>query len=413
MAETNWAGNYTYGARSIHAPRSLEELQELVAKTPRLRILGSRHSFTEIADADELVSVERLPRQIAVDRDAMTVAVSGAVRYGELAEELARHDVALANLASLPHIAVAGAVSTATHGSGDHNGNLATAVTALELVTSDGDLLEVGRGQPDFEGLVVGLGAVGALTRVTLDLEPAYEVRQHVFEGLRWETLYEQFDAITASGYSVSVFHRWGETTEQVWIKTHADSPAPEELFDAHPSPENRHPIPGLDPASCTPQRGAPGPWFDRLPHFRMGFTPSSGEEIQSEYIVPRTHGPAAIEAVRGLGRTLRPLIQVSEIRTIAADSLWMSPQYGRDTVAIHFTWVPEQAAVRRALVDLEAALAPFDARPHWGKLFLADAETIGRLYERRGDFVRLLERVDPRAAFRNEWLDVRVLGRP
>ena len=416
MPVTNWAGSHTYRARVIHAPATREQVQEIVAAAPHIRVLGSRHSFTDIADSTELVTLEHLPAEVVVDRAAMTVTCSGGLRYGDLALALAREGLALANLASLPHIAVAGAVSTATHGSGDRNGNLATAVAALEIVTSDGAVLIAARGDPHFDGLVVGLGAVGALTRVTLDVEPSYQVRQRVFEGLEWSDLFEHFDAITSSGYSVSVFTRWGETVDQVWIKTRADSAGlasvPDDgLFGAVPSTQHRHPILGLDPVNCTPQLGVAGPWADRLPHFRMGFTPSAGEELQSEYIVHRSDAVAAIEAMRGVAAAVQPLIQVSEIRTIAADALWMSPQYGRDTVALHFTWSPEPTAVRRALAEVERVLARFEARPHWGKLFLAGAGEIAPLYERHGDFVALLDRLDPRAAFRNDWLRRHVVG--
>ena len=414
MAATNWAGNYTYRARAVHAPSTVEQVQELVAAKPRVRILGSRHSFSDIADSDELLTLEGIPGDVVVDRDAMTVAFAGAVRYGDLALELAREGLALANMASLPHISIAGAVSTATHGSGDRVGNLATAVAALEIVTSDGNVVTAARGDPDFDGLVVGLGAVGALTRVTLDVEPAYEVSQRVFEGLRWDDLFEHFDAITSTGYSVSVFTRWGETIDQVWIKSRAgeeSEAAAGVLLSARAATQHRHPILDLDPVNCTPQLGIPGPWAERLPHFRMGFMPSAGDELQSEYLVPRRHGAAAVAAVLDMSAAIRPVLQVSEIRTIAADRLWMSPEYGRDTVAIHFTWSPEPDAVGRALARLEATLALFDARPHWGKLFRADATTIAPLYERLGDFRALLERLDPRGAFRNDWLRDRVLG--
>lgn len=416
MASTNWGGNYRYRAGAIHTPSTLEQLQQIVSTRPRVRVLGSRHSFTDIVDSAELVTLERLAPELEIDRDAMTVAFSGGLRYGELALELDPEGLALANLSSLPHITVAGAVSTATHGSGDRNGNLATAVAALEIVTSDGNLLSTTRGDPDFDGLVVGLGAIGAVSRITLDVEPAYQVSQQVFEGLSWESLFEHFDAITSSGYSVSVFTLWGETTENVWIKSRVSDPpgapaAGPDLFGARAATEPRHPIPGLDPVYATPQLGLPGPWHERLPHFRMGFTPSSGDEIQSEYTLPRRHAVAAIKALLSIAATIRPVIQVGEIRSTAADELWMSPQYHQDTVSFHFTWKPEQQAVERALVEVERALAPFQARPHWGKLFLANAEAIAPMYERRDDFAALLERHDPRGAFRNRWLEARVLG--
>jgi alditol oxidase len=414
VAETNWAGTYAYGVAALHRPTSLEELQEVVAAAPRIRVLGSRHSFSDIADSAELVSLDGLPGDLVFDHAARTVTLSAALRYGDVAAALGFAGLALQNLASLPHISVAGAVATATHGSGDRHGNLATAVAALELVTSSGEVVRFARGDPEFEGAVVGLGALGAVTSITLDVEPAYEVRQRVFEGLRWEALFERFDAVFAAGDSVSVFTRWGRATDQVWVKTRVGA-APEEvrdeLFGAVAATVERHPILGLDPVNCTPQLGVPGGWADRLPHFRMGFTPSAGEEIQSEYLVPRAEAIAAIEAVRGLADVVVPVLQVSEIRTVAADGLWMSGEHERDTVALHFTWKREPEAVRRALVDVERALEPFGARPHWGKLFLAGAETIAPLYARAGDFAALAERLDPRGAFRNAWLERHVLG--
>ena len=351
---------------------------------------------------------------VVVDHVTDTVSFNAALKYGGLVETLTKEGVALHNLASLPHISVAGAVATATHGSGETNGNLATAVAGLELVTSGGEIIEISRGEPDFDGLVVGLGALGAVTRITLDVEPAYEVRQRVFEGLSWKALFEHFDEIMNRGYSVSVFTRWGETVDQVWVKSRATG-EPEQieddLFGAVAAAVDRHPILGLDASSCTPQLGRPGPWAERLPHFRMGFTPSSGEELQSEYLFARRYAVEAIEAVRSLAAQIRPLLQVSEIRTVAADRLWMSMNYGQDTVGIHFTWKPERDAVEDMLVQLESVLAPFEARPHWGKLFNADAEAIAPLYERMPDFIRLVERLDPRGAFRNSWLEARVLG--
>ena len=414
MTGTNWAANLAYRAATLHRPASLEQVQELVAGASRLRVLGSRHSFNDIADADELLSLDDLPVEVAVDGDAGTVSVPAAMRYGELAGRLRAEGLALANLASLPHISVGGAVATATHGSGDANGNLATAVAGLELVTASGETLTASRGDPDFDGLVVGLGALGAVTRLTLDVEPAYQVRQRTFEGLAWAGLFEHLDAVTSAGYSVSLFTRWGEQVEQVWVKSRVigePEQVRDELFGAVPATVDRHPILGIDPVNCTSQLGVPGPWSDRLPHFRMGFTPSSGDELQSEYLVPRGQAVAALEALRALAGVVRPVLQVSELRSVAADRLWLSPQYGQDTLAVHFTWLPDRAGVERALVEVEAALAPFGARPHWGKLFLADASAIAPLYPRLPDFAALAARLDPRGVFVNAWLHRHVLG--
>jgi xylitol oxidase len=409
----NWSGTYEYRARRLHRPTTLAEAREIAATAPRLRVLGSRHSFTAIGDSDALLSLEALPGEAVVDHAAGTVSVPGGMRYGELAAVLDAEGVALQNLASLPHISVVGAVATASHGSGDRHGNLATAVAGLELVTSRGEVVTAARGEPGFPGMVVGLGALGAVTRVVLDVEPAYEVRQRVFEGLRWEALLEHFDAILAAGDSVSVFSRWGEEVEQVWVKSRVGD-APEvvrdELFGARPAAVERHPILGLDPESCSPQLGVPGPWWDRWPHFRLGFTPSHGQEIQSEYHVPRGRALEAIGAVRAIGPRVQPVLQVSEIRTVAADELWLSPQHGQDTASFHFTWKPDPVAVDRALVHVEAALMPLGARPHWGKAFRATAAEIAPRYPRLPDFRRLAARLDPRAAFANDWLEERVL---
>ncbi len=416
MRERNWAGNVVYGARRLHNPASIEALQELVAAAPRIRALGSRHSFNAIADSSELVSLRSLPSELAVDRTTGTASCGAGLTYGELARQLHAEGLALGNLGSLPHISVGGSVATATHGSGDRNGNLATAVAGLELVTSSGELIARRRGDRDFDGFVVGLGALGVLTRITLDVEPVYEVSQSVYEDLSWRSLDTHFDEITAAGYSVSVFTRWGDPAGQLWVKRRVDDRAvtePEQRFGARAATRQLHPIAGGDPAAATLQLATAGPWHERLPHFRLEFVPSVGSELQSEYLLPRRHARAAIEAVRRLAPRIRPLLRISEIRTVAADELWMSPQYGRDSVAFHFTWQRDQARVERLLAELEAVLAPFAPRPHWGKLFVADAAAIAPRYERFADFAGLVARLDPRRAFHNDWLETRVLGPP
>ena len=394
--ESNWAGTYTYRAAALHRPHTLEEVRSLVARAPRIRVLGSRHAFTAITDADELVSLDALPADVVVDRHAGVVTCSGALRYGALAQALDGHGLALHNLASLPHISVAGAIATATHGSGDGNGNLATAVAGLQLLTSDGELRTLRRGDADFAGAVVHLGALGVVTRVTLDVEPGYAVRQRVFEHLSWDALFEHFDEITSAAYSVSVFTRWGADIDMVWLKSRGEQR--DELFDATPATVDRHPIMELDPVNCTKQLGDPGPWWDRLPHFRMGFTPSAGDEIQSEYHVPREHAIDALTALRPLSAKIAARLQVTELRTVAADTLWMSPQHGRDTLGIHFTWKPVE--LDDLLREIEAALAPFRYRAHLGKQFVAAGD-----YDTRA-FGELARRYDPRGAFRNAWLE-------
>ncbi len=420
VTERNWARNHTYRAPRIVHPASVEELQKLVAGADHVRALGSRHSFNDIADTSgTLAALDRLDADgpdagISVDPAAMTVTVGAGVRYGTLAAELQRRGFALHNLASLPHISVAGAVATATHGSGDTNGNLATAVRALELVTADGTLLTARRGDPYFDGMVVGLGALGIVTRLSLDIEPSFEVSQQVFENLGWNRVLENFDAVTSAAYSVSLFTDWsGPTVGQAWLKSRTGGPAPERktFFGGTPAAAALHPLPGVSGSNCTPQLGVPGPWSDRLAHFRMEFTPSNGDELQSEYLLPREHAADALRTMRRLSDVVTPLLLVAEIRTVAADGLWMSPNYGRNGIALHFTWRPDQPAVQAVLPLIEAELAPFGARPHWGKLFDAGAGTLAPLYPRFGDFTALADRLDPAGKFRNAFLDRTVFG--
>jgi xylitol oxidase len=404
MVERNWAGNVEYGCPSVNRPRSTDELRELVARSTRVRVLGTRHAFNDIADCDVLVNLEGLPEDIVVDTDARSVALNPGVTYGRLASVLHEHGMALHNLASLPHISVAGAIATATHGSGDRLGNLATAVTALDVLRSDGEIMHLDRGHPDFDGAVVNLGSLGVMLRVTLAVQPAYEVAQTVFEDLAWDALATNLDAITAAGDSVSLFTTYARPhVEQVWVKRRLPvaAPAPVDLFGARAAASDVHPIAGASAENCTPQLDVPGPWWERLPHFKMGFTPSSGDELQSELFVARADALAAIDVLRGLAAELAPSLQISEIRTIAADSLWMSPHYERDSVAFHFTWRRDVAQATSAIHRVETALSEFAPRPHWGKLF-----TIAARYPRQHDFVDLLERLDPDHKFRNAWFD-------
>lgn len=417
--QRNWAGNLTYRAANWHSPRSVGEVRERVRRADRVKVLGSRHSFNGIADTDgAMLSLEHLNRVVGLDRERGTVTVEGGIRYGELSRFLHGQGYALPNLASLPHISVAGACMTATHGSGDRVGNLATAVSALELVTADGEIVEVSReGNPEtFPGMVVGLGGLGIVTRLTLDVMPTFEMRQDVYEDLALEVLETHFDAVMSSADSVSLFTDWRRPRfYQAWLKRRVTGrdpfEPPREWFGAVPAPGDRHPIPGISPVNCTPQMGVPGPWHERLPHFRLEYTPSSGEELQSEYLVPRQHALAAFRAIHALGEQMAPILQVSEVRSIAADDLWMSPCYRQPCVGIHFTWRRDEAAVRAFLPRLEAALAPLAARPHWGKVFTLPPTALPGLFGKLPDFRRLLEEYDPQGKFRNAFLDRYIFG--
>ena len=402
---TNWARYHEYRASTLHRPSTVDELQEIVAATPKIRALGSRHSFTGLADSDELVTLEGLDPAIVIDAESETVSFSAGVRYGELGVALQAEGWALRNLASLPHISVVGAVATGTHGSGDRNGTLARAVAGIELVTADGSIRSIGPVDPEFDGAVVSLGSLGIVSRLTLDIEPTFEVRQDVYEGLTWSSLLDNFDAITSRAYSVSVFTNWeGEDVGRVWLKSVIGAAKPPQvLYGAPAMPTAAHPLKDMPAENTTQQGGVPGPWIDRLPHFKLGFTPSNGNELQTEYIIPRLHALDAVRAVRALGDRITPHLHISELRTMAADSLWLSGAYETDALAIHFTWKYEPDAVLPLLPVIEDALAPFAARPHWGKLF---HDVDRSLYPKLPEFVALADELDPQGKFRNEFVE-------
>jgi xylitol oxidase len=409
---TNWAGNVTFAAEVLHQPRTVSELQALVAGSDRVRVLGTGHSFNLIADTDDtLISIRELPRVVEVDAATDTVRVGGGVRYGELTAILDEHGYALENLGSLPHISVAGACATGTHGSGDRNQVLASAVTAQQLVTADGELMELTRSDKDFLGCVIGLGGLGVVTELSLALVPRYEIYQYVYDELSLAVLCDNFDEITTSAYSISLFTRWQDgIIDQTWLKSSQPRPAGT-FFGAAVAELARHPVPGQDPRFTSQQLGVVGPWQQRLPHFRLEFTPSSGDEIQSEYFVAREHAAAALRAVHELGSLMAPVLQVAEIRTVAADELWISPSYQEDRVALHFTWISDRRRVDPVLAELERVLAPFDAVPHWAKLFLTEPARLAELHPRLADFAALVRRFDPAGKFANDFVRRYVLG--
>ena len=406
--ERTWAGTHTFAAAGIVGARSIDEMQRLVAHNPRVRALGTRHSFTDLADSTGvLVTTLDIPPEPVLDEAARTVTVGGGIRYGVLADWLEQRGWALHNLGSLPHISVAGATATGTHGSGDGNGILATAIAGLEYVGADAELHRARRGDPDFAGTVVSLGAIGIVTRVTLELQPSFAVRQDMFPGLAFTTLLDEFDAVTSASYSVSVFTRWVDETVDVWRKTRLDSgtAVPDQWLGAARDPSTALRLgDGID--NVTPLGGLPGPWSQRLPHFRLDSTPSNGDEIQSEYFVDRADAADALRAVHALRERIAPHLLVSELRTAAADELWLSGAYQRDVLAIHFTWKNEPDAVAALLPDIESALRDFDARPHWGKVNTVSAAELERVHPRFGDARELFARLDPEGRFSNAALE-------
>lgn len=414
----NWAGNYTYKAQNLHQPNTVEEVQVLVKKLNQQKALGSCHCFNDIADSPlDQISTLNLNKVVSLDEKAMTVTVEGGSKYGQFSPELDKKGYALHNLASLPHISVAGACATATHGSGMKNGNLASAASAIEMVTGTGDIITLSREKDGdkFNGAVVGLGALGIITKVTLDVQKSFQVRQDLFQDLPLQQLKEHFEEIMSSGYSVSLFTDWQNgIISQVWVKrkVEADTKAMgADFFGAKAATKNLHPITALSAENCTDQMGVAGPWYERLPHFKMGFTPSSGEELQSEFFVPRQNAVDAILALEKKRDQITPQLMITEIRAIAADNLWMSPCYKQDCIAIHFTWKQHIPEVMQLLPMIEAELAPFNYRPHWGKLFTIAPALLHSRYERLPDFLNLVKEYDPKGKFKNDYLNKNIFG--
>jgi xylitol oxidase len=417
---TNWAGNFEYSTEKQYSADSLKNIQEFVRTRSSLKVLGTRHCFNKIADStSEFLSLRALDQVVGLDPDARTVTIESGMTYGQLCPYLESRGWALHNLASLPHISVAGACSTATHGSGEKNGNLSTAVSALQIVTAAGDVVELSRSRDGevFRGAVVALGALGVITKVTLDIQPRFMMKQYVYENLPFSQLREHFDAIEAAAYSVSLFTDWQKgRINEVWLKLRmpeeAKFDAPTEFFGAKRATRNLHPIVALSAENCTEQMGVPGPWYERLPHFRMGFTPSAGKELQSEYFVPRLNAIDAILAVERLRGEVGPHLLISEIRAIAADDLWMSPCYKQPSVSIHFTWKQDWPAVQRLLPIIERELGPFHVRPHWGKLFTISPTDLRARYERLPEFLEECAKYDPHGKFRNEFLNKNIFAK-
>ena len=435
---TTWAGNHTYAGAPAR-PTTLGEAADVVARARKVRAVGSRHSFNDIVDSEDvLVSLDafayRHPALRLHDSDAPDpgepgtgagrgpqpeldtatgrVRVSAATRYADLVLFLQERGRTLPNLASLPHIGIAGALATATHGSGVRNPVLASAATGLELLTADGAAHRLDR-ETDGEvldGATVSLGALGLVTAVTLQTVPSFDVAQTVYGPVTFGDAMDGLDEASDLAYSVSFFTTLrGDTFDTVWLKQAGElgraPSAPDDVLGAPPLRAKAHPIPGVDPENCTDQLGVPGPAGDRLPHFRAEHLPSAGAEIQCEYLVPRENARAALTALAGLREPLAGLVQVCEVRSVAADTAWLSPMHRQDCVGVHFTLVRDVARVTAVLPVIDAAFAPLEGRPHWGKVFRTDPGRLRSLYPRRADALELARTYDPAGTFTNEFI--------
>jgi xylitol oxidase len=409
----NWAGNLKYSTGNVHYPKTIEEVQAVVKKCDKLKALGSRHSFNRIADSSEnQISLKEMNKVVSLDKKANTITVEGGARYGEFAAYLHENGYALPNLASLPHITVIGACATATHGSGVKNGNLSTSVSAIEFVNAAGEVVTLSKQKDgeEFYGAVVGLGALGVVTKVTLDLLPTFDMKQVVYRNLPMQELKNNFDDIQSRGYSVSLFTDWkNKNINEVWIKSRVEkgdvSASDLELYGAKRATQNMHPVEDQSAENVTEQMGKPGPWYERMAHFKMGFNPSTGKELQSEYFVPIENAYEAMMAIEKLHDKISPHLFISEIRTINADNFWLSPCYKKTCVAFHTTWKQEVDTVMGLLPLMEEQLAPFNPIPHWAKLFTMSPAVVQSKYEKLADFKQLVAKYDQNGKFRNEFL--------
>lgn len=416
---TNWAGSLTFSTSNVYYPKTVEDVQEIVRKCEKLRIIGSRHSFSKIADSTEnLICLDHLNKLVALDTVNNTMTVEGGMKYGHLSQYLHEKGYALSNLASLPHISIAGSIATATHGSGVNNPCLTSSVATLELVKADGSVIVLSRKKDAdlFKAVVVGLGAFGVITKVTLDLEPTFDIQQDVYLNLPMKELEQNFKKIVSCAYSVSLFTNWtNKNINEVWIKSKVEKGTPKkfpsEFHGAKLATKKMHPVETQDAEPCSDQLGVPGPWYDRLPHFKMGFNPSTGKELQTEYFIPIENAYEAIMAIEALSDKISPHVLITEVRTIKGDDDWMSPCYKRDCIGIHFTWKQEWEAVRQLLPKIEAVLEPLKPRPHWAKLFAMAPSRLQSRYEKIGEFKTLLQKFDPTGKFRNEFIDTYIFG--
>ncbi len=407
----NWGGNVRYGALRIEEPATLDEARRIVAGARHVRPLGTRHSFNDLPDGPGLLlNLGRLPADPVLDVATMTVTVSAGTRFGIVAAFLEANGYALHNMGSLPHISVAGAISTGTHGSGDGNKNLSAAVSGLQFISHAGDLVDVDRTHPQFAGMVVALGALGPVTRVTLDIQNTYQVQQDAFADLPWETALDRLDQITSAGYSVSLMTKWGRPfIDRVWVKRRLDdTDPPPDLAELGATPV---PVRQLGHGANMTEFGSPGPWSLRLPHFRLDSTPSMGEEIQVEWMVPRPAIQAVLTSMRQSSRLIDPILGVTEIRTMAGDDQWLSPAYGQDMIGLHFTFHRDTVAVTELLGIIEPILLAAGARPHWGKLYLATAEDLASRYPQLHQWRQLRDRMDPDGKFTNPFLTALALS--
>jgi alditol oxidase len=403
----NWGGNLSYGTDQILEPTTIDELSQII-KSGKVRPIGTKHSFSPVVIGDgKLVSTMGLVFEPFVDEKEAKVTVAANTRFGDLAIYLESRGWALKNMGSLPHISIAGACATGTHGSGDGNQILSASLSSYSFLDGRGEMQTFSRGDELFEAGRLGLGAYGLWVQLTLDVVPSYRMRQDVYHDILWEAFYENPANLTSAGYSVSLFTKWGKPTiDQTWVKTRiSDGPPANPLHGVYAETESKRELaPGVGD-NLTAQGGQEGAWCDRLPHFRLDATPSAGDEIQTEYFVQRDQVASAVKQLNQLAELINPILIITEIRTIASDQAWLSPMLRGDSVALHFTWRNDPAAVNDAVQQIEAKLGDYGIIPHWGKVNAFDKSRLAAVHSRISDAREVFDELDPMRKFSSEYL--------
>lgn len=401
----NWSRNVEFQDLAYLQPSSLQELQEVIRENERIRVRGTAHCFNQIADTSAVsVNLSHMPEVIEIDGRVPSVTVSAGMTFGQLAPRLNQEGWALSNLASLPHISIAGSVATGTHGSGITNQNLANQILSLHVVLEDGTLKKISKGEELFDPLVVGLGLGVVVYKYEMKIEKTFNIRQVIYEEISRIELQRDFDSIMSSAYSVSYFTDWSNLGRgNLWCKFRASEIIPDSIAGSKKANQKYHPIPSFNPEACTDQLEIPGPWHERLPHFKLEFTPSAGDEIQSEFFLDIKDASDAISALEKIASEIYPLLWISEIRTIAADNLWLSGSYHRTTAAIHFTW-KRSDAIYPLIKKIETLLSQFAYRPHWGKAFFARPDYLKRVFPQVDEFKKVIMGLDPSQKFSNSF---------
>ena len=430
----NWAKTVYYN-HTIHYPKTVEEIQHILQYHAKIRVLGSMHSFNNITKLPQefngvYISMSNMNQVIKCCRGER-VTIQPGITFGELGEYLHERNFGFHNMASLPHITVGGAISTGTHGAGVFNGNLASHVMQVKLISADGKLRTYRIGQdPEFQHIPVSFGLAGIIVEIELDIVPDYDIQQCIYENLPFNTIKKSdYKTAFSSAYSFSIFTQWkNRKFTSIWAKYRLrkgrngneesimiDCP---DMNKIKPSSNKVHPLPGGDTSFVSGGIGKnyKEPGYVGLPHFLMEGVPSQGEELQSEYFVSSHMFDVVIEVLFHHfeeNPKLYDLLYVSEMRFVAGDKLTLSPQHVLgSSIGFHFTWKKEFDQVVDALKGIENVLKPYNALPHMGKLFTMTGRELEGKYGQRNlrAFQSFVAPLDPLKKFVNPFLQNLIL---